>query len=134
MNEEIKFLGQGWRFPVDLDEYSQVAQTRYEASINQAIWIILGTAKGERVMRPNFGCGIWDLVYAVNDAGTYGRITASVREALIYWEPRIDLLDVEVNSDPNDAATLLIRIEYRVRKNNNVFNLVYPFYLDRSAV
>jgi len=124
------FLGVGWRFPVLPDSESQIAMAHYEDSIRQSIWIILGTAKGERVMRPNFGCGIHDLVFAVNSAGTAGRVISAVREALILWEPRIDLLKVNASSQGAQGNMLLIEIEYRVRATNNTFNLVYPFYLE----
>ena len=127
------FLGVGWQFPVERDENGQIALARYEESVHQAIWIILGTAKGERVMRSDFGCGIHNLVFAVNNATTAGLIAEEVRQALIRWEPRIELLEVQVNSPPGQPSTLLIRLEYRVRTTNNVFNLVYPFYLERST-
>jgi len=123
------FLGAGWRFPVSLDN-GQIALSAEEESIRQAIWIILATGRGERQMRPDFGCGIHDLVFALNSAETAGRVTAEVRQALILWEPRIDLEDVDVTSDPGQPSRLLIRIEYRVRSTNNPFNLVYPFYLE----
>jgi phage baseplate assembly protein W len=128
-----KFLGVGWKFPIELDKHNKIELAEYEESISQAIWIILGTARGERVMRPDFGCGIQDMVFAVSDAGTYGRIASEVRQALLQWEPRINLLDVQVAPKPFEPHTLLIRIEYRVRKTNNAFNLVYPFYLERSG-
>lgn len=128
-----EFLGVGWKFSVEPDENGQIAMARYEESIRQAIWIILGTAKGERVMRPDFGCGIYDLVFAVNNPTTAGLVAEEVRQALALWEPRINLLDVQVAPKPGAPNTLLIRIEYRVRTTNNVFNLVYPFYLERSA-
>jgi phage baseplate assembly protein W len=126
------FLGVGWDFPVRRDETGEIALARHEESIRQAIWIILGTAKGERVMRPDFGCGIHELVFGVNDAATAGRIADEVRDALVRWEPRIDVLDVQVGPRPGEAATLLVAIRYRVRATNNVFNLVYPFYLERA--
>ena len=125
-----EFLGSGWRFPVQVDEDGRVIRSADEDAIRQSIWIILGTARGERVMRPDFGCGIHDLVFAVGGTGTAGSVAADVREALVRWEPRIDVLDVAVTAPPGQAATLLIRIEYRVRTTNNVFNLVYPFYLE----
>ena len=81
-------------------------------------------------MRPNFGCGIQNLVFAPNSAGTIGQIVTEVRQALIEWEPRIDVLDVEVHSDRDRPNRLLIQINYQVRTTNNRFNLVYPFYLD----
>ena len=124
-----EFLGVGWQFPIQTDEKGKIAMARYEESIRQAIWMILGTAKGERVMRPDFGCGIHDLVFAVNSAGTAGRVAGEVRRALIEWEPRIDLENVTATSGDSRSNQLLIDIEYRVRATNNRFNLVYPFYL-----
>lgn len=124
-----EFLGVGWQFPIQTDEKGKIAMARYEESIRQAIWMILGTAKGERVMRPDFGCGIHDLVFAVNGAGTAGRVAGEVRRALIQWEPRIDLENVTATSGDSRSNQLLIDIEYRVRATNNRFNLVYPFYL-----
>ncbi len=123
------FLGVGWGFPVSLDG-GRIAMDRYEESIRQAVWIILATARGERQMRPDFGCGIHDLVFATNSAETAGRMATDVRESLILWEPRIDLENVDVSSDPADPSRLLIQVEYRVRSTNNRFNLVYPFYLE----
>lgn len=127
-----EFLGVGWNFPVGLDEDGQIAMARYEESIRQAIWIILGTARGERMMRPDFGCGIYDLVFAVNSPGTASQVASEVRQALLRWEPRIDVLDVQVNPG-GDGEVLLIRIDYRVRATNNAYNLVYPFYLERGV-
>jgi uncharacterized protein len=124
------FLGVGWAFPVQVDENGQVSMARYEESIRQAIWMILGTARGERMMRPDFGCGIHDLVFATNSAGTAGRVATEVRQALIQWEPRIDILDVAAFPDRAQPNLLFIQIEYKVRTTNNRFNLVYPFYLE----
>jgi hypothetical protein len=104
-----------------------------EESVRQSIGIILGTSRGERVMRPDFGCGIHDLVFSTNSPGTAGRIASEVRQALLQWEPRIDVVNIQVESG-GDGEVLLISIEYRVRTTNNVFNLVYPFYLNRSAI
>lgn len=123
------FLGVGWSFPPGVDD-GDIALARYEESIQQAIWIILATARGERKMRPDFGCGIHDLVFSTNSAETAGRAATDVRQALIRWEPRIDLDRVDVTPDPAQAGRLLIQIEYRVRATNNRFNLVYPFYLE----
>ncbi len=123
------FLGVGWKLPVSLDG-GQIAMTAGEESIRQAVWIILATARGERQMRPDFGCGIHDLVFAANTAETAGRVATEVRGALTLWEPRIDLEDVDVTDDPEEPNRLLIRIEYLVRSTNSRFNLVYPFYLE----
>ena len=128
------FFGVGWSFPIEVDEgTSVIKQAKYEESIRQSIWIILGTAKGERMMRPDFGCGIYDLVFEVNSTATAGRVAQEVRQALLFFEPRIDLLDVQVGSEQG-GEVMMISIDYQVRATNNVFNLVYPYYLERSAV
>ena len=123
------FLGIGWQLPVSL-EGGRIAMAEHEESIRESIWIILATARGERKMRPDFGCGIHDLVFAVQSGETLGRVASEVRQALILWEPRIDLLDVSASTDEAEPTRLLIQIEYRVRANNNRFNLVYPFYVE----
>ena len=127
-----EFLGIGWKFPVR-EADGQIARAYYEDSIRDAIWIILGTAKGERAMRPEFGCGIHDLVFSVSNATTTGAVATEVRATLVQWESRIEVRDVQVAEAPRDPATLLIHIEYRVRATNNVFNVVYPFYLERGG-
>jgi phage baseplate assembly protein W len=126
------FLGRGWRFPIAVDDQGKTALTAYEESVRQSIWIILGTAKGERVMRPDFGCGIYDLVFEVNSPTTAARVSHAVRDALLFFEPRIDVIDVEM-SPGEDGTAMLISIDYQVRATDNVFNLVYPFYLERSS-
>jgi phage baseplate assembly protein W len=129
------FLGTGWDFLklVQLPAQGGVAPAREEESVRQAIWIILGTARGERVMRPDFGCGIHELVFSTGGSTLTGQVIREVREALVLWEPRIDVQDVRAAADPADPATLLVEIDYRVRTTNNQFNLVYPFYLERTA-
>lgn len=128
------FLGRGLSFPVSLNSNGDLQSADYEESVRQSVLMILGTAKGERVMRPDFGCGIYDLVFEMKTAGTAGRISQEVQEALLRFEPRIDVINVQVTpqSDSN-GEKLLIRVDYQVRATNNVFNLVYPFYLERSS-
>lgn len=123
------FLGVGWKFPVRADHDKKIAVSRYEEDIREAIRIILGTAKGERVMRPDFGCGIHNLVFAPINATTISTVENDVREGLLRWEPRIEVIKVEARSDQASEGKLLISIDYRVRITNNRFNLVYPFYL-----
>lgn len=125
-----EFLGVGWGFPVTAQD-GAIAVARYEESVRQAIWIVLATAPGERMMRPDFGCGIHDLVFALSGPATNGRVGTLVRRALLRWEPRIDVLDVQVAA-VGAGELLLISIDYRVRTTNNVFNLVYPFYISGS--
>ena len=124
-----EFLGIGWKFPVNVDARRNIQMSEYEQDIKEAIWIILATSKGERVMRPDFGSGIYDFVFAPINTATIGLIETTVRDALIRYEPRIELLSVEVSTEKADEGKLLIGINYRVRNTNNEFNLVYPFYL-----
>jgi phage baseplate assembly protein W len=127
------FLGIGTGFPLALDAKAHgVIRAEYEESVRQSILMILGTAKGERVMRPDFGCGIHDLVFATMSASTIGRIDREVHEALLRHEPRIDVLAVNVTPD-STGGVLLIDIEYEVRATNTAFNLVYPFYLQGAG-
>lgn len=125
-----EFLGAGWSFPIALDEGGQVRPAHYEESVRQSIWMILGTARGERMMRPDFGCGIHNLVFGASGAATAGLVTSQVRQALVEWEPRIEVLNVTTAADPAQPTRLLIEIDYQVRNTNSRFNLVYPFYLE----
>jgi len=124
-----EFLGKGWKFPVKIDAEGQIAMSEHEQDIKEAIWIILSTAKGERLMRPDFGCGIHDYVFASINTTNLALIESSVREVLTLWEPRIELTDVKVSTEKIDEGKLMINIDYKVRTTNNQFNLVYPFYL-----
>ena len=126
------FLGRGWQFPVAPDASGALATADYEDSVRQSIWVILGTAKGERVMRPDFGCGIYDMVFGVNSSTTASEAAEEVRDALVSFEPRIDVLGVEVTPG-GDGEVLYVSIDYQIRATNTVFNLVYPFYLEGSA-
>jgi phage baseplate assembly protein W len=130
-----KFLGRGWKFPIEIDKAKKaIVETEYENSIHDAILIILSTAKGERVMRPDFGCGIHDLVFATNNASTIGMAKFEVEESLRHWEPRIEILNVDVIASGKNDEELHINVSYRVRTTDNRFNLVYPFYLQRGTI
>jgi phage baseplate assembly protein W len=124
------FLGVGCGFPFQLaGTGSDFRLAEYELSVSQSIRLILSTAKGERVMRPDFGCGIHDFVFAMTNQATCDRMASEVRDALTRWEPRIDVEAVRVWPS-EEGTTLLIHVRYEVRATNNVFNLVYPFYLE----
>lgn len=130
MNEPTReFLGVGWKFPLQVTPGGKIAQAKYEQRIEESIYLILSTSKGERVMLPDFGCGIHDLVFAPNNAGTIAMVTQTVRKALVAYESRIDVLDIAVETAPEQPNLLLIRINYRIRANNAMGNLVYPFYI-----
>jgi len=123
------FLGHGWAFPVEAAGPEDVAMTEGAEDVRQAILIILRTAKGERVMRPDFGCGLQRLVFQPISTALKTLARKEVEEALIAWEPRIDVKSVTVTEDPRARATLLIDIRYLVRTTNTFYNLVYPFFL-----
>jgi uncharacterized protein len=124
-----EFLGRGWAMPVQIEPRTGlVASAAYEEDIRQSILIILETAPGERVMRPNFGCGIHELVFAAVDSTTLQQIRSTVEEALRRCEARIDVLGVTVDESATFDGKLLVEIEYRVRSTNQVGNLVFPFY------
>lgn len=127
MSQDI--LGTGLSFPLSVDARGNLAMVRAEADVDQAIALILGTAPGERPMRPEFGCGVHDYVFDTIDANTVGHMALEVREALRRWEPRIEVLDVDFDLDHVDRGELLIQIDYRVRATNALRNLVYPFYV-----
>lgn len=127
------FIGTGWNFPVRPGPQGRLTFTSGEEKIRQSIWIILSTAPGERQMRPDFGCGIHDLVFQPNTATLRGLVQAKVRETLTRYEPRIDVIDVRVEAPPEARNYLLIRIDYRIRSNNSFFNLVYPFFINEGA-
>ena len=127
------FLGIGWKFPLQVTPAGQIAQARYEQRIEESIFLILSTAQGERPMLSDFGCGIHDLVFAPNNPVMLSRVTQSVRKALTSYEPRIDVLDISTTSASDQDNLLLIRIDYRIRANNAVGNLVYPFYVSEAS-
>lgn len=130
MNEaRADFLGAGWAFPVGVDRNSgRIALSRRERDIEDAITMILLTPKGQRVMRPEFGCQIHDLVFAPNDATTAGLAAYYVEEALLMWEPRIRLIEVRAEADPDNGERLLIHIDYEVKATYDRRALVFPFY------
>ena len=127
--ERKDFLGRGWSMPVELDPRTgKVASVAFEEDIRQSIFIILETAPGERVMRPNFGCGIHELAFAAVDSTALQRIRSLVEEALRRCEARIQVLAVTIDEAATDQGQLLIELEYRERKTNQLDNLVFPFY------
>jgi phage baseplate assembly protein W len=124
-----RFIGQGWRFPIGTDASGSIALNGDTDELEQAIRLILTTAPGERPMRPAFGCGIYDYVFAPADATTAGRLSAEVTRALGYWEPRIDVKSVDVSVDEYARNTLYINITYEVKGSYDTRNLVFPFYV-----
>ncbi|HWJ12149.1 MAG TPA: GPW/gp25 family protein [Gemmatimonadaceae bacterium] len=139
-SDRKEFLGCGWAMPVELDPLTGlVARVEHEEDIRQSIRIIVETQEGERVMRPRFGCGIHEMAFAAIDTTAIQRIKSTIEEALRRCEARIEVLDIIVQQAPLPVlrngqrevlqdGELLIELEYRVRKTNQVGNLVFPFY------
>lgn|SRR5947209_6409447 len=125
------FLGRGWAFPVQ-PAADDVAMVAYDEDVRQAILLILQTDRGERVMRPDFGAGLDAFVFEPMSRTTLALIRHRVEEALVTWEPRIDLRDVRVTTDAPATGRVSIQIDYVVRKTNSFYNLVYPFYIQEG--
>jgi uncharacterized protein len=123
-----EFLGTGWRFPIRPNAAGSLTWSYGEQKVAESIWLVLSTALGERVMRPRFGCGVHDLLFASDTNATRAAAAHSVREALTTWEPRVDVLDVRVEEGGDAGTELVVFVDYRVRSNNAVHNLVYPLY------
>ena len=124
-----EILGSGIAFPLQVDRRGAIALARDEQDIDQAIQLILGTAPGERPMRPEFGCGVHDFVFDTIDAGTVGRMEEAIRSALTRWEPRIEVRSVDFDLTHAVEGLLTIEIGFTVRATNTDRNLVYPFYV-----
>ena len=122
------FLGSGWAFPVGVNARGRIALAHRERDIEEAIHIILLTPKGQRVMRPEFGCQIHDLIFAPNDSTTAGLAAYYVEEALAMWEPRIEVKDVQANPDAGAPDRLMIEIQYEIKATHDRRSLVFPFY------
>ncbi|MBN2982780.1 MULTISPECIES: GPW/gp25 family protein [Cohnella] len=128
------FLGKGWRFPVRADATTgRMLLSEGEDDIAEAIRIILMTSKGERLMRPDFGCGLRDYVFGTMDATTLRLLESDAQRAITVWEPRVKNVGVKAKVDPSDPGRLQLHVQYTVRSTNNLFNQVYPFYLEEGT-
>lgn len=126
MSEE--FIGSGWAFPLRTDATGAIALVSHDREIEESIRLILGTAFGERPMRPDYGCEIHDYVFSSINSDMVSRIAVAVRESLIRWEPRIEVKDVIVTTDPEDQTIVYIDVRYAIGDTNDPRNLVFPFY------
>lgn len=131
MNRE--FLGRGWKFPLALDEENHFEMLSEEANISEAILITLNTVPGERVMRPEFGCGIHNYVFSIINNNNLLLIETEVKKALTLYEPRIIIDEVRVEPDESEGSKLMVNIAYTVLSSNSRFNMVYPFYLTENG-
>jgi phage baseplate assembly protein W len=126
------FLGKGWQFPIRVNARGALGYVEDATSIEQAIWLILSTPPGQRLMAPEFGCDIYNYVFASNTANMRATIQGAVERALVRFEPRIDILQVRAESSADSESTLLIHVDYRIRANNAFHNFVYPFFLNEG--
>jgi phage baseplate assembly protein W len=127
------FIGKGWSFPIKVNSRGAINWSEGPERISDAIWIIIKTAIGERVMRPGFGAGVNDFVFQSNSPTNRANIVAAVNGALLKWEPRIDLELVQAQAVTDEPSQVLVSIAYRVRTTNELFNVVYPFYLEEGV-
>jgi hypothetical protein len=122
-------IGRGWAFPFDVNARGGIATVDGDEEIRQAVIIIVRTRRGGRVMRPEFGCRIWELLFAPNNAATWTLAEHHVQEALGMWEPRIDVEAVRSLPDPDDPAVMQVEVEYMIKATHDARSLVFPFYL-----
>ena len=128
MSDAADFIGHGVSWPLRVNQSGSIAMTSGTDDLTSSIRMVLATAPGERVMRPRFGCAIWDLLFEPINANTIGLMEVAVREALGQWEPRIDLVDVHVTPDVATEGRVQIEIDYEVKTTNDRRNLVFPYY------
>jgi phage baseplate assembly protein W len=126
---DASFVGRGFFWPMQVDHTGSIRLTDGASDIDAAMAVVLATAPGERVMRPDFGCRIWDLLFEPVTANLLGLMAQAVRDALTQWEPRVIVETVDTVPDPHDSAVVSIRVGYRVKATNDRRNLVYPFYV-----
>lgn len=126
---DAAFLGNGWRFPILPDATGTLRYVSGDANVEQSLRILLMTALGERVMRPDFGTEAPRLVFAPGSVQYLRLLETTVRDALRDWELRVDVLDVLAETDPADETHATVSVSYRVRQSNTKNNLVFPFYV-----
>ena len=127
--QDAGFVGRGFYWPMQVDHTGSIRMTDGAADLDRSMAVVLATAPGERVMRPEFGCRIWDLLFEPITPNLLGLMAQAVREALTQWEPRVTIEQVDPAPDPNDPGLVSIWITYRVKATNDRRNLVYPFYV-----
>ncbi|MGF6870990.1 GPW/gp25 family protein [Paraburkholderia sp. MM5477-R1] len=127
------FRGIGLAFPLAVTPQGALAIASDNAKIEQSVWLIVSTANKERVMRPQYGCGIHDLVFSPASPQSIGQIVDELRRALVAQEPRIDVLGVSGEIPAGESNLLLLRIDYQIRANNALANVVYPFFITEGS-
>lgn len=127
-------IGQGWSFPIKVNARGGLDWSNGPDRIQAAIWIILSTSPGERLMLPDFGAGIKDFVFESNSPAIRAQLVSAVQNALVQWEPRIQLVSVQADPSPDQDSLVLISITYQIRGTNELYNMVYPFFLTEGTL
>lgn len=126
---DATFVGRGFSWPMEVDHTGSIRLTDSAQDIDRSIRIILMTAPSERVMRPRFGCEIWDLMFEPVTPSLFGLIAEAVYEALGQWEPRVVIDAVTPTDEDAEHGLVRVHIAYRIRTTNDARNLVFPFYV-----
>jgi phage baseplate assembly protein W len=127
------FIGRGWRFPIKVNARGGLDWSEGPDRLRDAIWIVLKTSLGERIMLPSFGGGVEDFVFQANSAATRTALVQAIRTALVRWEPRIELTGVRVDPVAGEPSQVIAAVEYRIRATNELFNIVLPFHLTEGV-
>jgi len=127
------FIGKGWRFPIRVNARGSLGWSSGPERVQDAIWIIVKTSLGERIMRPTFGAGVNDYVFQSNSPAIREALASAIKSALLEWEARIDLEAVRIDPAPGEESQVLASIDYRLRTTNELFNVVYPLYLEEGV-
>ncbi|MFN7545840.1 MAG: GPW/gp25 family protein [Acidobacteriota bacterium] len=125
-------IGKGWAFPPRINPQGGIARSEGPGRVQDAIWMILATSPGERIMRPQFGAGVKDVMFSPNSELNRAALEDAIQQALVRWEPRIELERVSVE-EGSSRSEVLVKIDYRLRDTNELFNLVYPLYIEEGA-
>ena len=127
-------IGRGWRFPIKVNAKGGLDWSDGQDRIRDAIWIIVSTSLGERLMRPRFGAGLKDYVFQPNSDVMRAELASVIRRALVEWEPRIELVGVSVEASADQDSQVLVSVDYQIRDTNELFNMVFPFYLQEGSL
>lgn len=134
MGTDQSFLGSGWGFPPEFErDAGEVRMVHGEDDIVESLRILMATVPRERIMQPAFGCGLKQLVFESINESTLTLIRDAIQRAVLFFEPRIDLEDIEIDEGQSQEGVLLIRLDYRVRTTNSRSNLVFPFYFQQGT-
>ena len=133
MPDDSSFLGTGWSFPPTFASNGADVETVSAADdVQQSLEILLGTQPGERVLLEQYGCDLHRFLFEEVDQGLVNSLTGLISDAILFYEPRITLNDLDISQSDAEAGLLVISIDYTIRTTNSRYNMVYPFYLNEA--